>query len=318
MECSNINCVNTGTDRMVSCWLCVKHFHLKCSGLKARDADALADPQKSLHWTCADCKNIKVEFYNFFKNSKQEFDDICKEFLVLQAKLSKYGELFSNYSNLDKFVGSQHDVSPVRKKAFTRSAASQNMVSEPDIASPAISLALSSISPSVNELDPQLSVARRSPLLNVSTNAAVTPNSLELITPLPTISVNNKQVSEIHENFRTSNFVPSTHQGAPKPLKAIPPSKHIFVSRLASETTIEDVEFYVKSKLQMTSQISVFKFSYSRPRAITSFKVTVPDECFKYILEPNFWPASTFVREYVYNENRRNVVRLPAPSYQKN
>lgn len=47
MDCSNINCSVNGSDRMVSCWLCFNHFHLKCCGLKGRDADALADPNKS-------------------------------------------------------------------------------------------------------------------------------------------------------------------------------------------------------------------------------------------------------------------------------
>ncbi|KNC34871.1 hypothetical protein FF38_11116 [Lucilia cuprina] len=51
MDCISRNCNISGDERMVFCWLCLGNYHLKCNGLKARDADALSDKTKNIQWT---------------------------------------------------------------------------------------------------------------------------------------------------------------------------------------------------------------------------------------------------------------------------
>ena len=67
-------------------------------------------------------------------------------------------------------------------------------------------------------------------------------------------------------------------------------------------------------------EFSTYKFNYSQPRTITSFKITVPLNIFDTIVDPGFWPVSTLVREYQYKEHQRNAVHLPSrnPNAPKN
>lgn len=75
MDCLNTKCTIAGNDRMIYCWLCLGYHHVKCTALKACEADTLLEPGKSLHWTCSAYKNsINIDFYKFFKGYKAEFD----------------------------------------------------------------------------------------------------------------------------------------------------------------------------------------------------------------------------------------------------
>lgn len=304
MECSNVSCQITGNDRMVSCWLCMGCYHLKCCGLKARDADALADAQKSLHWTCPNCKTISIEFYNLFKNSKDEFNKINKEFLLLQTKLSKFGELFTKYPNLEKFTSSANDLSPKRKKTNSGSVA------------PHITSSKAAGSTSSSDVDTNLTVG------NTNTNININPSFPAGVNVLP---------SEIYPcspvNTETS-FIPITSVIPPvvihptqnsnniHPLRVIPPKKIIFISRFAFDTSTEEIEYYIKTKLNFDAEIVIHKFKYSQPRTIASFKVMVSSEIFDHLIDPRFWPENALIREYVYRDNQRpaNTVHLPSRS----
>lgn len=133
-------------------------------------------------------------------------------------------------------------------------------------------------------------------------------------------NVIHNQQNILPPNRPTGNFNNVTHnqQNCLPPnrptgnlLRVIPPPKEIFVSRFAFETTAEDIEYYIKSKFNSNVNISTQKFVYLKARAITSFKITVPVELFEQILDPSFWPVSTYVREYQQRENQRRIVRLP-------
>lgn len=97
------------------------------------------------------------------------------------------------------------------------------------------------------------------------------------------------------------------------PLRAIPPRKTIFISRLANNTSIDDIDYYIKSKVGEQAEILIQKFQYSQPRSIASFKLTVSAELFQILLDLNFWPENTLVREYVYKERQHfnNVGVIP-------
>ncbi|KAH8350626.1 hypothetical protein KR067_012661, partial [Drosophila pandora] len=82
---------------------------------------------------------------------------------------------------------------------------------------------------------------------------------------------------------------------APKPLQVIPPSKHIFDSRLAPDTPEIDISAYIKAKAK--ADIKVTKFKYSYTRHTLSFKIRVPLQMFKTICSASFWPKSIFVQE---------------------
>ncbi|KAH8321967.1 hypothetical protein KR067_004448, partial [Drosophila pandora] len=85
---------------------------------------------------------------------------------------------------------------------------------------------------------------------------------------------------------------------APKPLQVIPPSKHIFVSRLAPDTSEIDISAYIKAKAKADIKVvDITKFKYSYTRHTSSFKIRVPLQMFKTICSASFWPENIFVQE---------------------
>lgn len=284
---------------MLSCWLCTGLYHLKCTGgLKARDADALAEKGKCLQWTCHNCRKISVEFYNMFKNTHEEFDNITKEFTVLQSKLSKYGELFNKFHNLDEFAQPK---SPKRKK--TSGPASSSVLNAPIPANldPIENNAAPSQPNTIGYTTPNPSTESfHAPIPPVSTNAA-------------TMQLNNDTNLNPNENHMSSVNL-FNNQTNNRQLRIHPPKKSIFISRFDSETTEDDIDYYIKNKLNINADVFTKKFTYSQPRSVISFKLTVPHELFDTIMEPRFWPDNTLVREFEIRENKRpnNTVRVPS------
>ncbi|KAI8122780.1 hypothetical protein CVS40_6538 [Lucilia cuprina] len=63
--------------------------------------------------------------------------------------------------------------------------------------------------------------------------------------------------------------------------------KTIFISRLASNTTSDSVDFCIKNL------------------------ITVSMNLFERLLDPNFWPINTLVREYIYRSRPQTIAALP-------
>lgn len=336
MECSSDKCLKPENDRTVSCWLCLKFYHLKCSssGVRARDADALADRQKFLQWTCISCRSVGIEFYKFFKNSKEEFDRISTEFLSLQEKFSDFGKLFTDFKKLNERVSSP-PTSTIKRSTnkvgnvitqpnlATDSQAKNKINGSSQIVNSLSTIPSTSAVNAVNKATPVVVADHSQFLLNgVAENIIASPvhsifvspdKSENGVSPYSSLCV----TSDLSQNTilplpnvptQTSCY---TSPVAPRPLRTVPPYKNVFLSRLSSETTTEDIEYYVKSKLGINSLISAYKFKYSQPRAISSFRITVPDDLFQYTVDPKFWPIGTFVREYIYNGSRQKAVHLP-------
>lgn len=286
MNCSNKKCNVSGDERMVSCWLCMGNYHMKCSNLKARDADALLDASKHLHWTCPDCRIIGVEFYNFFKSQKTEFECIKNDFIALQCKLSKYGELFTNYKNLENFIAS-----PTHKRRKSTKSTST---------SPNFNFAVKTRSQNlpVNSQIQNLNVAGQTSNCNPAELTSVTPSTSQKA------SINAVRV--IEDGQPTSPFVAVN---SPKPLRTLPARnkrKSIFATRFVFDTSVNDIEAYIKGNIakELYNDIQIFKIN-SRNRA--SFKILVPVNIFEKIVDPGFWPENTHVREFIYHDNN-NVI----------
>ena len=222
MDCMYKNCNVSGEDRMVSCWLCLGSQHLRWSGLKPRDADALADNSTNMQWTCLNCKVIGIEFYNFFKSYKTEFDGIKKEFSSLQGRLTKYGELFSKYTNLDSFAASPK---PKRKRTKTTTPP---IVSE-NIRATTSKEAISLQVPNENSISNYIGNPSVSPLATPTlSNSKILPIVPNLTTAKPPELISlTPSTSKSTENPLINPFTTIT----PKPLKVITPRKTIFASR---------------------------------------------------------------------------------------
>lgn len=64
MECLNKDCKITSLkERLLTCWLCEKHEHLKCLGFNGKHFDIITDRKYGLRWSCDNCRSLEVDFY---------------------------------------------------------------------------------------------------------------------------------------------------------------------------------------------------------------------------------------------------------------
>lgn len=282
MSCLINTCsIKDDGERMIDCWLCHELCHLKCSGLSGLVADALTN-NKGLHWCCYKCRKIGVSFYRFFQDTKKKFLNIQEEASDLTNRINDYGKLFDDFKSLDN-LKSPPQSSPKRRKSSRNATKEKN----------------------------------NNPVPVYVTSGSSIPDSLSIINNIkdPAIPLSCADIAQNQPEFALNNPVPvfNNSQTINNTLRAVPPKKTVFISRLAFDTTTEDVDSFIKSKVGPNVDISTYKFVFSQPRSITSFKVTVTNDLFERILDPNFWPKYTLVREYIYRENPRsaNIGRLP-------
>lgn len=314
--CLNKSCSVSGdTDRMICCWLCQGLCHFKCSGLKTLVAEAIRNTN-GLKWCCHDCYKIDAEFYRFYQSTKNTFINLQKKLSVLSDEIAAYGNLFDDFKQL-KILQSPVSSPKRRKSARNKNkvniepASSQNSANQLKIA--AVSSLEQIQSHNNATVTPTLDVAS---IFSIEqnqnqNNAALTP-ALD--------SANNVVIAREELSVEDAPGPSNSIRGnvptaiAPRQLTVVPPNRRIFVSRLAYDTTIEDVQYYISSKLDISEDILITKFSYSQPRSITSFKIAVPAHLYDCIVNPGFWPANIYVREFVFKDNRRskNIARLPS------
>jgi len=82
-------------------------------------------------------------------------------------------------------------------------------------------------------------------------------------------------------------------------LRAVVKKKWIFVSRLAVDVTVEDIKQYL-GKAEITAECFELKTKYNTYK---SFKVGVNAEHTDKLLDSDFWPVNTLVREFVIKAN---------------
>lgn len=292
MACLAKNCTITGDDdRMVVCWLCHECCHVKCSGLSGLVADAISK-NNGLHWCCGNCRNIGVNFYRCFQNTKTKFSELQNEAIKLNERIAAYGKLFDEFKSLDN-LKSPPQRSPIRRK----SPRNVNREKCDDF-------------PAVETIHSSRTKKNEQHCAKSQVNPDPVPSVLNVPVVINNISPHVSNISKDDDSPSTSS---KTNKTAPKQLNIIPPRKSIFISRFAFDTTADDIEGYIKSKIDCAQNIYIKKFSYSEPRSITSFKLTVPFDIYSKVVDPDFWPTNTFVREYLTKNNTKstNVVRLP-------
>lgn len=283
MTCIMKKCGITNDEEiMICCWLCNGMCHIKCSGLSGLVAGSLSK-DNGLAWRCNDCRKISITFYRFFQANKSRFSEIQEEANKLCDKISQYAKMFEDFTSLDS-VKSPVQISPKRKSARINNKVK---LTEPSF-SPSLPPNPESATSSVNDRGP--TILRKT---SDSSNA------------VPIINCNATNSIDL---INSGNNCAATGD-----LRVIPPRKQIFISRFAFDTSVDEIDAYIKSKIGKSVDLNVHKFTYSQMRTITSFKLTVPFEIFNVIIDPSFWPEHVLVREYEQNVNRRpvNVAYLP-------
>lgn len=302
MSCILKNCsIKNDDERMISCWLCHGLCHFKCSGLSTLVAESLSK-DNGLHWCCTACRKIGVSFYRFFQGTITHFKEIQNEAGKLAERISTYGKLFEDFKSLDN-LKSPPQSSPKRRKSSRINKETNEMHSVAPVNCAASLLSKSgTVSPKPGP------VVVKPPDFPCSSSQIITGETLPVVQNYNKKEQQKINPATVNQNKENDGNISNTHRG----LRVIPPSKHIFISRLASDTTAEEIDYYIKSKINMSYGITVHKFTYSQQRSITSFKISVPFDIFSQVVDPSFWPLHVLVREYEYNNNNRNTAHLPS------
>lgn len=282
MSCSLKHCkVVDPKELHVRCWICHDEYHAKCVELNARVVDALQD-RKGIRWSCKKCSAVEIDFASLFKHFRSAFVELNKDFQGLHTKLAKYEESFNNFKVLNL-----PDASPKRKKTL-RSHKNKGTVSDNG------NLDAITLDP-VCEESRQMAVDEPAPV-----SASI------LVKPLETYSSILSASSPLPSSSASCTLT------APKNLVIVAPKKSIFVSRFASDTSEDDILFFINTKKPHLKDITISKFKFNRERYLASFKIYVPADSFDELVAADFWPKNTVVHEFVHKPSK--VVRLESRS----
>lgn len=316
MVCFYTNCKVKGNcdQQFLCCWVCDAQAHLSCAGFNGRHLDMISDRSKGLRWSCVNCRALDIDFYRMFKDAKLVISRMKSDFVTVMENLNKMESLFNKFEYVDG--------SPKRKKtALDIDTGNSNSLPNP-------AYLISLLSPGVGDNVLQVSTPST---CNPAPNLAAVSSQLEIPATadyIPTDSDESSQTPVVNQAsvVNYASAVPSTStveisqdsgQKSIHSLVVVPPRKTVFLSRLASDTTVNDIGDFIRSNYsEIGDDIAIFKFNNSQPRDISSFKISVPGKFFNDIVNKSFWPEGVLVREFVHRDRNRSdgYTRLP-PSF---
>lgn len=280
MSCSFENCKVRNEDRLLVCWMCDTLVHFQCAGFKGRDYDRIIDRSNGLRWSCSKCRTFDVNFHKLFSDAKAGFSDIIRDFSILNDKLKKVEDLFTNF-DLSQLAGA----SPKRKKTSSR-------LDVEIYRSPVTPVSVESIrvGPTVEPGD----------IPSISITGVGDETTTPKISPITPVSSSDPGIGQIVED--TSVMTDSNCD-----LVVVPPRKTVFLSRFAPDTTVEALVKFIKnhSKGFDDSDFIVQKFKFSQPRDISSFKIIAPIKLFDILVDKSIWPDGALVREFIHRDRPR-------------
>lgn len=296
MSCININCaVKSDNERQIACWLCDNLSHAKCAGIAARVADCL-NVDRGVRWCCPKCKKIEISFYRFFKGMQSEFSEMERDLSALSYRFSKFTKMFNEFPEIDQFVNSPSRSSQKRKGAPKQTIPSLNVN-----ASPCLIEVNSPMPDSENPETRQISGE------SVALTSVVVPDNL---------GFSQQQAEMSSDSGNTVSLRPCSSGSQTRELTVIPSRRSVFVSRLSPDTTVDDINFYLSSRVDSLDSISIYKLNSTFSNRVASFKILVSDTMFGKLVDFNFWPSGALVKEFVYRDNfrRSNLASLPKPN----
>lgn len=321
MFCSKPFCKLSLEEGFVSCWLCNVVFHAKCVDLSPRTADNLRE-DKGVRWCCIKCKVFDIKFFSFVKNNIAEVENISQDLLLITEKFKNYKELIENASCLNKLMESPESKRKKTSKNKNNNSADNNPIlpssKESVRANPpqANAISIRPVVPSILDIAPSGSDHLLNPALAIYHPQS---NSTSVRSPIPSTVDNTPSGSGHHFSSMNSPIIQKSLETipnpfiTPKPLKVVPSNRTIFAARFTAETTEDDVAYYIKSKLGNDIDLRVIKFTYTERRSTSSFKIVVPEDVFDVMINPDFWPAKSIIREYIYKDKvRSDIASFPA------
>lgn len=290
MDCVFAKCtVKNANEKSIFCWLCNGCAHLKCAGFNGKSFDKLLDPSNGFRWYCWSCRESETDSNILFHETRKSFADLKQCFNLANEKLLEFESMFMDL----KSNNTRPNPSPKRKKPST----SSNVLGIPNSnEDPAIFL--SPAQTPTGEIN------------NVENIDAIIERQIgfDIVDDGVAVSGSNGALNgEQSTNTNTINLIGN--------LVVVPPRRTIFISRLSHDTSVETLEDYLKKMCSdfNNTDCKVFKFNYSQPRDISSFKIIVPDKIFHTISMESFWPNGVLVKEFIPRDRQGRFGRINLP-----
>lgn len=311
--CQHNKCVNRASDQLFSCsGICGKGVHAKCVGLTQPVADRVRASDSGVHWYCSECRKIslnqltaKINIINDqFSKLVKNFVETSNNIISLQTHFARINEFPS--INLNELATSINlDETKVVVNELANISLNDTIVDQHE---KDLSVPLSENLPTSDILTRDHNVTKRRGKVPLKDNSPTTTHNTN-----ECLDVSSNVVIEPKLPIPAAIVVPAIigSNGA-CPLRAVPQTKVLFVSRLACDLTQAEVQSYVKSCLGATNLTNNFEsircVKISRPGSfVSSFKIMLPLHEFNYLLSPALWPANIVLQEFI----PRQAIPLP-------
>lgn len=278
-------------DLHMPCSICYARVHASCLGFRGPDVNKIMD-HRGLNFYCRDCENVSPA------NLVVKFRKIQSHFMMLNKFHSSIYEiigdersfLFSNSSEVSVQTSPTPTVPVITAGTsagrLTRSSASAVKRKGEEKVVPVVKSKKAKQVDDIPEI-PELPVVVQScePMsLNVSRNGQI--EDLSLDGASSQASGANFQAPEINVD---NDF------------EALKPNKVVFLSNLPNTLPVTKIQSYLQKRIpSKMSTIHVHKMKGFETKRYSSFKIFVneDDELFNMLVNKQFWPNNTFVREF--------------------
>lgn len=314
----------------VACFGCCNLFHSKCAKLNKSCAEVLQKTNTNgLQWYCVSCRSLSTsvlctKLANFQK-AVDKFDSLAQGLMGLSSQLRiDLTELTNFISKSNAIKPSSGNTQDSGMRTRQNSGLSPGVVSPPTSVIPVIRVDLSPAAP-ITSLSPTDYPTDTSCNAAIVSNTDPTSSSATAVTPAPPFTApgatTTSSVSTV-TGTASSTALASTQPSSlmsTNPVQLVVVSrivkKSIFVSRLATDTSEQNILDYIASRINIGVDIDKFlcrKFKFNGAREVSSFKITPPEVLFHQLLSSDFWPTGVIIHEFVVRP-RRQAQQLASP-----
>lgn len=325
----------------VACFGCCKLFHSKCAKLNKSCADVLQKTNTNgLQWFCVSCRSLSTsvlctKLANFQK-AVDKLDSLAQGLMGLSSQLR------IDFTELTNFISKSNAIKPSSgttqdsvMRTRQNSCLSHDVMSPPTSVIPVIRVdsspaaPITSLSPADNPTDASFNAAIVSNTDPASTSATAVTPAPPFTAPGATATSVSTVTAASNSGTASSTALASTLPSSllsTNPVQLVVVSrtvkKSIFVSRLATDTSEQNILDYIVSRINMgvdLDKVYCRKFKFNGAREVSSFKITPPEVLFHQLLSSDFWPPGVIIHEFVVRPRRQaHQLASPVPLHSKN
>jgi hypothetical protein len=331
LYCSVCKSALRSRDKRVKCdGRCQNWHHISCVNLSTSEHQKILDLGCKIKWFCEVCDDGVTKFVSRFEDFEELFnlnsnlkslfsrlDSVIIDNTLIHSKLDNLTKvnnrlcqkLDCQINDLDS-CSNIPQVSTVIQPSPAISASASTEISLHHVEIPGISPTFPTANPA--------KTSKPSPRLAGSEERGTGP---EKTSPLHLPSQRQSDVCLFTSKPPLTYAAASKKPSKPKPiigkklesseeslgLRSVEPKLTLFISRIHPEVTEDKVKDYLVESGITQSEIECAKLN-SRYNSYQSFKVALPRRLSDTVLQADFWPAGTLVREFI-NKRKPNSIQ---------